>query len=28
MGEPIYTRMGYETLYRYNGLVRFEPAAV
>ena len=23
MGEPIYTRMGYRTLFRYQGLVRF-----
>lgn len=23
MGEAIYTRMGYETIYRYTGLVRF-----
>lgn len=26
MGEPIYLRMGYETLYRYRTLCRFEPA--
>jgi hypothetical protein len=25
-GEPIYARMGYETLYHYSTLVRFEPA--
>jgi hypothetical protein len=25
MGAPIYLRMGYETLYEYRGLVRFEP---
>jgi hypothetical protein len=25
MGEPIYLRMGYETLYRYRTLCRFEP---
>jgi hypothetical protein len=25
MGEPIYLRMGYETLYHYRGLVHFEP---
>jgi hypothetical protein len=27
MGAPIYRRMGYETLYDYRGLVRFEPPA-
>jgi hypothetical protein len=26
MGEPIYTRMGYETLYHYRGFTRFEAA--
>jgi hypothetical protein len=26
MGEPIYLRMGYETLYRYRTICRFEPA--
>ncbi len=26
MGEPIYPRMGYETIYRYRGYARFEPA--
>jgi ribosomal protein S18 acetylase RimI-like enzyme len=26
MGEPIYRRMGYETLYRYRTFCRFEPA--
>ena len=28
MGEPIYQRLGYETLYRYASLVRLEPPAV
>lgn len=28
MGEPIYARMGYETLYRYVGLVRLAPLDV
>jgi ribosomal protein S18 acetylase RimI-like enzyme len=27
MGEPIYLRMGYESLYRYSTLVRFEAAS-
>jgi hypothetical protein len=27
MGEPIYARLGYETLYRYHGLVRWEPTS-
>jgi hypothetical protein len=27
MGEPIYARLGYETLYRYHGLVRLEAPA-
>lgn len=26
MGEPIYRRMGYETLYHYQGFTRFAPA--
>jgi hypothetical protein len=26
MGGPIYLRMGYETIYRYTGYARFEPA--
>jgi hypothetical protein len=26
MGEPIYLRMGYETIYRYRSYTRFEPA--
>lgn len=26
MGEPLYPRMGYETIYRYTGYTRFEPA--
>ena len=25
MGEPIYRRMGYESIYRYSSYVRFEP---
>ena len=28
MGEPIYARMGYEQIYRYRGLVRFEAPVV
>jgi ribosomal protein S18 acetylase RimI-like enzyme len=27
MGEAIYARMGYREIYRYSGLVRFEPVA-
>jgi hypothetical protein len=27
MGEPVYRRMGYETLYGYRGLVHLEPPA-
>jgi ribosomal protein S18 acetylase RimI-like enzyme len=28
MGEPIYRRMGYDTIYRYQGLIRFDPPTV
>ncbi len=27
MGEPIYLKMGYQTIYHYSTFARFEPAA-
>jgi hypothetical protein len=27
MGEPIYLKMGYQTIYHYTTFARFEPAA-